>query len=240
MKKFVVIFAFMLLFCASSNSMEVKNDRGYISVNIEATKDLSPTSARISFVVENSDKDPQVAGENNKQSSIKTINAIKSLIDEANGESIKTSSYCINPEYSYKDGQKKMVGYLASNTLQVTIKDTEKVGKLISAALSNGATSVHNLQFLLEGQDENCNLLIQEASKNAKIRADKIAESMGTKVEGIKSINAGCYVNQSFQTNYRYSNVVMSSKADSLGEAMPVESGKNQIRANVSADFYVK
>ena len=76
----------------------------------------------------------------------------------------------MTPEYAYKDGKRNLTGYLASNTLQVSLKDVSKAGKIIAVALSNGANSVNNLQFILEETNDNCNALIQKASKGAKER----------------------------------------------------------------------
>ena len=73
---------------------------------------------------------------------------MRALIDTTKNETIKTTSYYFNPEYSYKDGR-KLTGYVAVNTLQIAIKDPNKTGKIISTALSNGANSVSGLEFIL-------------------------------------------------------------------------------------------
>lgn len=217
--------------------------KGYVSVNTESYKELDPTTVKISFSIETKSSNAQTAAEMNKKASQNAIESVKSLIDTNKQETMKTTSYNLNPEYSYKDGQSKLIGYRASNTLQVTIKDVEKAGKIISTALSNGANSVNGLQFTLDDTDEACNELIQEASRSARKRADKIAESMGTSVIGIRNISSGCSSNQNYRTNFRY----MSSKAAFDGaengvqeSSMPVEAGKTQLKAYINADFYVK
>lgn len=215
--------------------------RGFISVNTEAVEELSPTSVKISFAIENDAKDAQTAGDVNKQTSSSVIDSIKALVDSSKGETIKTTSYYLNPRYNYKDGARKLIGYTASNTLQVNLKDITKAGKVISTALSNGANSVNNLQFSLDETNENCDKLIQQAALGAKTRADKIASTMGTTIAGVKSLNANCSATQSFQSNYRYMNAKIETAMDgAAGNAMPVEAGKNQLRAYVNAEFFVK
>lgn len=217
--------------------------RGYVSVNTESYKELDPTTVKISFSIETKANNAQTAGELNKKASQNAINSIKSLIDADKKESMKTSSFNLYPEYNYKDGQSKLVGYKASNTLQVTIKDIDKAGKIISTALSNGANSVNGLEFMLEDTNDVCNELIQEASKSARLRADKIAESMGTSVIGIRNISSGCSTNQNYRTNFRMMNSKMAldgASENSLGDSMPVEAGKTQLKAYINADFYVK
>lgn len=240
MKKFLAAGFLALLITGCAYAAEAQ-DKGYISVNVEATEELDPTLVKISFAIETKEKNADTAANLNKEASTKAIGAVKALVDTTKGESIKTTSYYLTPEYIYKDGKRNLTGYMASNTLQVTLKDVSKAGKIISAALANGANSVNNLQFILEETNDNCNLLIQKASKGAKERADKIAQSMNTTVTGIKSITAGCSSSSSFNaSNYRLLNAKAEAAMDSAGASVPVESGKTQLRAYVNADFFVK
>lgn len=240
MKKFLTTGVALLLLTGVAFAADAAA-KGYISVNVEAAEELSPTNVKISFAIESRAKDANQAAELNKEASASAINAVKALVDTEKGETIKTTSYYLNPEYNYKDGSRKLTGYVASNTLQVSLKDVEKAGKVISTALSNGANSVNNLQFALEETNENCNKLIQQASRGAKTRADKIAESMGTTVAGIKSINASCSSSQSVHSNFRLMNAKAEASADmAAGNSLPVEAGKTQLRAYVNAEFFVK
>ena len=242
MKKILAVLAFLAVLGLSSVYAAENSDKGYISVNVEATEELDPTLVKISFAIQTRDKNPDSAANINKETSAKAINAVKALVDAQKGETIKTTSYYLTPEYAYKDGKRNLTGYLASNTLQVSLKDVSKAGKIIAVALSNGANSVNNLQFILEETNDNCNALIQKASKGAKERADKIAQSMGTTVTGIKSISAGCSSSSNFgMANLRYLNSKAEAVMDSGSSAsVPVESGKTQLRAYVNADFFVK
>ena len=240
MKKFLAAGFLALLITGCAYAAETQ-DKGYISVNVEATEELDPTLVKISFAIETKEKNADTAANLNKEASTKAIGAVKALVDTTKGESIKTTSYYLTPEYIYKDGKRNLTGYMASNTLQVTLKDVSKAGKIISTALANGANSANNLQFILEETNDNCNLLIQKASKGAKERADKIAQSMNTTVTGIKSITAGCSSSSSFNaSNYRLLNAKAEAAMDSAGASVPVESGKTQLRAYVNADFFVK
>ena len=165
MKKLLALFAFIFVLTTAAYA-EIKQEQGYISVNVEASEDYNPTLVKLSFAIETRDKDPEITANLNKQQSEKAINAVKTLIDTTKNETIKTTSYYFNPEYTYKDG-KKLTGYVAVNTLQIAIKDPDKTGKIISTALSNGATSVSGLEFILEETNDNCNLLMQKAAQGA-------------------------------------------------------------------------
>lgn len=238
MKKLLALFAFILVLTTAAYA-EAKQEQGYISVNVEASEDYNPTLVKLSFAIEARDKDPEITANLNKQQSEKVINAVKALIDTTKNETIKTTSYYFNPEYSYKDGR-KLTGYVAVNTLQIAIKDPNKTGKIISTALSNGANSVSGLEFILEETNDNCNLLMQKAAQGAKERAGKIAASMNTSVIGIKSINASCSSNSNYSANFRMLNSKAMADTAAEGAGVPVEMGKTKLRAYVNADFYVK
>lgn len=241
MKKTFFIFAIAFFITGCSFAAENYGSKGYISVSTEASEEYNPTLIRISFAIKSRSQDPSTAAQMNKEASEKAINAVKALIDETDNETVKTRSYYFNPEYSYKDGTKKITDYVASNSLQVTLKDAEKTGKIISAALSNGANSINGIEFILEESSENCNILIQTAAKDARIRADKIAASMGTSITGIKSINAGCSTSSNSSVNYKLLNAKNAvSAVESADSAIPVETGKTKLKARVNADFYVK
>ena len=238
MKKLLALFAFILVLTTAAYA-EIKQEQGYISVNVEASEDYNPALVKLSFAIETRDKDPEITANFNKQQSDKVINAVKALIDTTKNETIKTTSYYLNPEYSYKDGR-KLTGYIAVNTLQIAIKDPNKTGKIISTALSNGANSVSGLEFILEETNDNCNLLMQKAAQGAKERAGKIAASMNTSVIGIKSINASCSSNSNYSANFRMLNSKAMADTVAEGAGVPVEMGKTKLRAYVNADFYVK
>lgn len=240
MKKFLTIGMIALLLTGAAFASDAAN-KGFISVSTEVSEELDPTIVKLSFSVLTKANNANEAAENNRKTSEKAISAVKELVDTQKGETIKTTSYNLNPQYSYKDGNQKLIGYNASNTLLVTLKDTKKAGKVISTALANGANSVSNIQFILDETDETCNKLIQKASQGAKQRADKVAASMGTSVAGIKYISAGCSTNQSFNSNYRF--LAKANMADGAAvneSSMPVEAGKSQLKAYINAEFYVK
>lgn len=244
MKKMTAVLtltAFLAMGCAAY-AVETQT-KGYISVSAETSEELSPTVVKLTFAVQTNDNNAKITGDNNKKTSENVIRAVKSLIDETKGESIKTTSYYLSPQYSYKDGTRKLTGYSASNTLQVTLKNIDKAGSIISTALQNGANSVTGVEYTLEETGGNCNVLISKAAKNARERADKIAQSLGTTVTGIKNINTGCSSSSNFSSNFRMmQNAKMADGALAVTESssMPLEAGKTKLNAYVNADFYVK
>lgn len=216
-------------------------ERGYVSVYAEASEEAVPNMAKITLSVETSDKDITKVSEANKQAANNSIQAVKKLLDTANGETVKTLAFNVNPEYRYKDGQRIFVQYTARNSYEVKIKDITKLGKIISAALSNGANVVSNLSYALDTNEEACNKLIREASGYAKAKAENAASALGTSVTGIKHANVQCSANEYNQPRY---NMMLKSAGNAMAmdeaEAVPTEGGTIKFRATVDASFFVK
>ena len=218
-----------------------ENERGSISVWAEATEEATPNMAKITLSVETSDKDITKATEANKTAANNSIAAVKKLLNTQNGETVKTLAFNVNPEYKYKDGTRIFVQYTARNSYEVKIKDVSKLGKIISAALANGANVVSNLSYSLDTNEEACNKLIKQASALAKTKAESAASALGTGITGVKYANIQCNTNEFHQPRY---NMSLKSAGNAMAmedaAAVPTEEGTIKFRATVDALFFVK
>lgn len=216
-------------------------EKGYVSVYAQASEEAVPNMAKITLSVETSDKDITKVSEANKQAANNSIQAVKKLLDTANGETVKTLAFNVNPEYRYKDGQRIFIQYTAKNSYEVKIKDITKLGKIISAALSNGANVVSNLSYALDADEEACNKLIKAASGYAKTKAENAAGALGTSITGVKYANVQCSANEYNQPRY---NMSLKSAGNAMvmedTAAVPTEGGTIKFRATVDASFFVK
>ncbi len=236
-----IILGSMLAFTVGAgNGAEI--EKGYISVFSEASEETTPNMAKITLSVETSDKDITKVTETNKQAANASIQAVKKLLDATKGENVKTLAFNVNPEYRYKDGTRIFIQYTAKNSYEVTVKDISKLGKIISAALSNGANVVSNLSYSLDTNEETCNKLIRQASGLAKAKAEAAAGALGTSILGVKNINAQCSTNNYNQPRYMMS-LKSAGNAMEMDEAageVPTEGGTIKFRASVDASFFVK
>ena len=102
------------------------------------------------------------------------------------------------------------------------------------------------MSFSFEDNGTSCHELLQEATKEAKTRANLVTQSAGQAIAGIKAINTGCSVSQSNGNIRMYSNSVAAfgqmKSVDMAEESVETQitPGKITIRANINADFYVK
>ena len=202
MKKSLAIMTVLSLFAVSTSLSAqaniINNDKGIISVNTNASIEVAPDVAEISFAIKTSDaKSMQKATLLNKEISDKVLAQLKSMIDVQNGDYIKTSDFSANPIYTYVNSKKTFERYEVSNRVIVHTKSIDKVGTMIDNSIELGATNVDNLYFSLSNYELKCNDLIASATKKAKTRAEVIAQALGTNLNGVSSISTSCGINNS-------------------------------------------
>ena len=218
-------------------------DRGYISINTSAEKEISPDIAEISFAIKTSDsKSMQKATALNKEISEKVYNELKSAINPAVGDYIKTSNFNATPVYSYSNSRRYLEKYEVSNRVIVHTKSIDKVGKMIDSAITLGATNVDSLSFSLSNYESQCDDLISTAAKKAYGRANMLAKIMNTSILGISNLNTSCDTNGGSQPRLYMAKNMLSDVARTadMESGMSIENGIVKINANVNVTFFVK
>ena len=250
MKKTLISIIVLGIFAGVGNlstqavTADGNRERGYISVNTSSDMEISPDLADISFTVKTSDtKSMQKATLSNKEISDRVYAELKSLINPAIGDYIKTSNFNASPVYSYTNSKRNFEKYEVSNRVTVHTKSIENVGKMIDKAINAGATNVDSLSFSLSNYDAQCDELISKAAKKANNRANILAKALNTSITGINNINTSCSANGSSQPRLYMAKNMLGATADSASESasgMAVSGGAIKIYANVNATFFVK
>ncbi|EQB17628.1 SIMPL domain-containing protein [Novosphingobium lindaniclasticum] len=153
---------------------------------------------------------------------------------------IQTSNLSVNPVYaqpkrqpdgSYVDGPREIVGYEASNTVGVRQRKLDDMGKVIDALVKAGANQVNGPNFSLSQPDAAQNEARVAAIKEARTRADLYAGAAGMQVARIVSISES--------GGYAPAPVMYRAKAamDSLASAPPVAAGELETNVNVTVQF---
>jgi uncharacterized protein len=205
-------------------------DRPHVRASGDAVIQAKPDLARIDFGVISQAATAQAAGAQNA----KQFEAVLAALRKALGPSaeIKTVNYSLQPEYKYpkEGGKPQIVGYTASNTVQATTTDLERVGALIDTATQAGATNVQQLQFTLKDEQAVRAQALADASRKARSNAEAIARALGLKVVRILSAEAG----GGPVVPLRRENMVMAMSKAADTAPTPIESGTIEVRASVS------
>ena len=243
MKKFIISFAALAVVTLGIygvSNAAVFDDKGKITAEASESKSIAPDTATITFSVETSDKNSQKAVELNNQRMAAIADAVKKQL--AANESVKTSSYNLRQKYEYNNITKKDVqtGYIVTNTITVTLKDTKKAAKIIDTATQNGATNVSGLSFTIQNTDSVCRELTTKATQKAKKEAETVLAALGKTIDSVVSVNYSC--NSQFHNSPR---MYMSMKragngADEALSGVTIEEGENKVTAYVTIVFTIK
>ena len=107
---------------------------------------------------------------------------------------IETENFNINPDYNWTSGRNEIIGYTASHNIKITTKDFANVGKIIDAAVDNGAlVSYINFELSNAKSNEYKAQALASASQDARTKASSIASGLGKTLGQIVSITTSDY-----------------------------------------------
>lgn len=189
MKKLVIIafliLAFGVLILQTQAKVEVPNNTTIV-VTGEAMISAKPDIATVCLGVETESENVTKALNENSEKLAKVISALEGLgISEDN---ITTTYFKIYPVRDYKTNELK--GYRVVNEIKVKTSNLDKIGKIISMAISSGANRVEWIEFGLS-KDKVKKLrakVIKDACEDAKAKAEAIAEGLNLTIVGILNV----------------------------------------------------
>lgn len=215
-------------------SNDANTDKPIISVTGEGVINAAPNRAKITLAVVTENADVKKAQQENNKKANAVINAIKALgIEERD---IKTQNYYVNPIYNYEKNETppRITGYRVQNEVCITIRDINNVGTVINAGVDAGANRVDNIYFYLE-DDKIKEQVLRESIKDAKKKAEIMADELGKQIVGIVKITGGWSNIGPVPVRYKVMEEAAADTADSYNT--PINPGETEVRASVQIDF---
>ena len=139
----------------------------------------------------------------------------------------------LNPAYDYSGNNPRLIGYDASNTVQVTVRDLTKAGPVIDAATEAGANVVNGISFRVADQSAVEDQARTAAMNDAKAKATTLASAGGVTITGIIAISE-----LSAPTPTPYPFAVAGVAADSR-VSTPVQGGNVELTVSVSVVYAI-
>jgi uncharacterized protein YggE len=96
-------------------------------------------------------------------------------------EDIQTANFSLNAQYQYRNDNQPpvLLGYDASNSVNVTLRQLDKVGETLDALVSAGANNLYGPNFTLE-KDTGAKAAARKAAfSRARVQADEYARMAG-------------------------------------------------------------
>jgi len=233
---YVLTFVFVLFFSAVSSKVFAADSSAAagvsartINVSGDGEVTLTPDIAYLYLGVMT---DKPTAMEAQTANSIAINNVINAIKNEGiKDEDIKTINYSISPKYEYdkNTGNSKIVGYTVSNTLNVTVKDMNKVGQIINKAVENGANISNSISFGISNYEKYYNMALLNALLNAQGKVQTISNFLNIKLGAPIKIteNSGGIPN-------RYPVPISDKLAADSSASTAIQVGTYKVTANVS------
>jgi uncharacterized protein YggE len=238
MKKILLLFALLLsasmlvaqvptvnaapytLFTGADGKFESAPDTALVQFNISAQAD----NARAAY--------DQAAKQAEQVRQIMRDNAIDPKTAQIN-------SYSIEPVYDWKNPKRKLIGYRASTSVTLKLKDFAKIGPITQQLADSAVSESQSITYTLDNMDEAKSKAVEDAYRRAHASADALAKAAGRTVGELSYASVDTYENVRPMAPMPR---VMAMKAEAAAPA-PTEEFTPQtvtVTAHVNALFNLK
>lgn len=230
MKKVILIFA--ILFMANTFAQEQKQFP-LINVSGEGKIRVAPDQASTSISIETKgSKAEEVKKENDKK-----MDGILKFIKKLNiaTEDFQTQRISLHPNYDY---EKKKYNYVATQSVQILLKDLSKYDALMEGLVNEGINNIDNVAFksskMIQLQSDARKL----AMKDAKAKAEDFVSVLGQKVGKAILISDNSQIYMPQPRMYAMKSMAMDKSESAARETLAI--GEIEITANVSVSFVLE
>ncbi len=155
---------------------------------------------------------------------------------------LKTAQYNLAPQYSYVPcvagscPAPSITGYSLTQTLDVKVRESEKLGDLLSGVVANGANSVSEVRFVVDDDTDSKNEAREKAISDAKKKATATAKAAGFRLGKLVTM-----YESTTPPMYGYGmggDMEMSAKA--MNAAPAIEPGTKTTKVQVTLTYEIK
>tara|TARA_Y100000310_G_scaffold323604_1_gene384260 strand:+ start:166 stop:921 length:756 start_codon:yes stop_codon:yes gene_type:complete len=146
---------------------------------------------------------------------------------------IKATNISLNPDYDFIDGERRLRGYTASESVRVKIRKLDTAGQVLAAATGEGVNQVSGLSFDIDDPSALEAEAQEEAIEDAKTKAERLAKALGTKLGDVKSFTASGGPGPPIYARAELSNL-------SLDEGPPVPAGSQDVTTTVTITYSLR
>lgn len=232
-RRFMLAIAIGLTPALAAAQQTAPSDQPVIVTQGEATIKHAPDRAWLTVAAESRAAKPADA----QRAAANAMTAAQQAIMSRGGlaaDQIKTTSYSLQPDIEYSGGASRVRGYIARNEIEVRVDALDKLGDILDAAGSSGATSIAGLRFDLKDRETIERDALRQAVKNAMTRAEAMAlganRSLGSIVR-IEEQGGGIVTPVPYQTMMR----VEGGQA-----ATPITPGQVDVRVHVTLTVAIR
>jgi uncharacterized protein YggE len=195
----------------------------------------TPDSASVSAGVTTQSATAATALSDNAAAMNRVLEALKNQgVQEKN---IQTSNFSVSPQYtpynSNGTGAQKIVGYLVSNQVSVTLEHVTNVGRTVDALVAAGANQMNGISFTIHDPKPLLAQARAAAVDDARARAETFAKAAHVTLGPILSIGEAAIEEPRPL-------FAMQAMAKSERQPTPVAAGEQTVSADVSIVWQIQ
>ncbi len=160
-----------------------------LTVHGHAERKVRPDIAYVEVGVVTQARDSSQAVTDNATHATALMDALKKA--GVADKDIQTQSYGVQPQYDYNTSPAVLTGYQVTNTVQVTVRDLARVGKIIDAATQAGGNQVNGVTFDLADRTAAEAQALAQAVAEARLKASVMAQAAGVSLGRLVQLSEG-------------------------------------------------
>lgn len=233
----ICLFALLALSACTVPSSQIIQSEGsvrHINVTGIGKVYLKPDIANINVGVQTqSDDAAKALSENNR----KADNIHKKLAEMGVDEKdIQTTSMNIYPQHQYdSDGSISSTVYRVENSVNITIRDIDRLGDTLDSVVQSGANSINQINFDVADKEAALSQARKLAVEDAHQQAVELADAAGIELGKLININA----NPSSSTQPVYQAKMAFDMVQSV-ESVPIASGELVVSMQANLIYGIK
>lgn len=206
-------------------------ERGIMVVG-EGKASAQPDIAMITIGVDTRASLAQSAANENDEQTADVMGALHEM--GVADEDIQTVDYSIRAEIDWEDEERRVIGYVVSNSVAVKIREVERVGDVLDAVTAAGANNIYGISFTFDDPTK----LREEARTEAMADAQSRAQSLAT-LGGV-GLGKPRVISESFiQPSPLYMERMYAPAAEA-GGGVPVSPGQLEVTVQVQVTFDIR
>jgi uncharacterized protein YggE len=205
-----------------------------ITVMAQGKATGKPDLAMITVGVETRNAEARAAAEENDDRMADVMAAILELgVAE---EDIQTVDYSVRAEIDWDDDERRVIGYVVSNSVMLKLREVDKAGDVLDAVTAAGANNIYGIQFTFDDPA----VLREEARAEAMAQARDKAEALA-QLAGV-GLGKPRYINESFMESppYYLEPIYAAAERGIGGGAAPVQPGQLEVAVQVQITFDIR
>jgi uncharacterized protein YggE len=240
MKKFLAVFAAVLLMVSLALPALAENDR-VIQVSGSGVVSLAADTATLQIGVNTRKESVKEAQKENANLMAAVMEAIKKAgIEE---KDIMTSQFNVFSSYEYSTSvlgkETRTPYYEVQNTVTVIIHDLSMVGAVLDAVMEAGANTTYGISFSSTQANEAYQKALTRAVEDAMIKAKVLSAAAGVELGELIRIDATKNSNGYYRETYGITNSY--SYAEKMADAgTSITGGDLTVTANVVLEYAIR